>query len=157
MKCCEWFSLDVVLLLSGSAMSDSLWSLGQHARLPCPLLSPGVCSNSCPLNRWCHPTTSASVAPFSSYPQYFSTSGSFLVSWLFPSGGQSVGASALVSDLPVNIQGWFPLRLTGLISLPSKGLSRVFSNTTVEKHQFFSAQVSLWSNSHIHTWPLEKP
>ena len=114
----------------------------QYSRLPCSLLSPGVCSNSCPLNRWCHPTTSASVAPFSSYPQDFSTSGSFLVSWLFPSGGQSVGASALVSDLPVNIQGWFPLRLTGLISLPSKGLSRVFSNTTVEKHQVFGIQLS---------------
>ena len=132
MKCCEWFSLDVVLLLSGSAMSDSLWSLGQHARLPCPLLSPGVCSNSCPLNQWCHPTISSSVPSSSTCLQSFPASGTFPM-MLFASGGQSIGASASVSASvpPMNIQGCFPLGLTGLISLQSKGLSRVLFSTTV--------------------------
>ena len=117
---------------------------------------PRVCSNSCSLSQWCHPTISSSVIPFSSCPLSFPASGSFLMSQLFTSGGQSIGASASVSVLPMNTQGWFPLGLTGLI-LESKGLSRVFSNTTVQKHQFFSDQPSLWSNSYIHTWILEKP
>ena len=99
----------------------------QHTRLPCPSLSPGVYSNSCPMSQWCHPTISSSVTPFSSHLQSFPTSGSFLMSWLFASGGQIIGASALASVLSMNIQGWFHLRLTGWISLQSKGLSRVFS------------------------------
>ena len=116
-------------------MSDSLWAHGlQHARLPCSS-SPRVCSNSCPLSQWCHATISSSVVPFSSCPQSFPASGSFPRSRLFASGGQSIGASASV--LPVNTQDWFPLGLTGLTSLLSKGLSRVFSSTTVQKHQFF--------------------
>ena len=135
-------------------LHNSLWPHGlQHTRLPCPSLSPGVCSNSCPLSQWCNPTISSSIAPFSSCPQSFPVSGSFPMSWLFTSGGQSFGASASV--LPMNIQGWFPLGLTGLISLQSKGLSGVLSSTTVWKHQFFGAQPSLWSSSHIHTWLLE--
>ena len=110
----------------------TLWPRGlQHARLPCPLLSPRVCSNSCPLSRWCHPTISSSVAPFSSCPQCFPASGFFPRSWLFSLGGQSIGASASV--LSMNIQDWYPFRLTGLISLLSKGLSRVLSGTTVGK------------------------
>ena len=128
----------------------------QHARLPCPLPTPGVCSNSCPSSQWCHPTISSSVIPFSCF-QCFPASGSFLMSWLLASGSQSIGASASASVLPMNIQSWFPLGLTGLISLLSKGLSRVFSSTTVWKHQFFSAQPSLQSKSHIHTWLIEKP
>ena len=117
-------------------MLDSLWHHGlQHTRFACPSLSPGACSNSCPLSQWCHQTISSSVVPFSSYLQSFPASGSFPMSQLFPSGGQSIGASASTSVLPMNIQGWFPLGLTGLISLQSKGLSRVFSNTTVQKHQ----------------------
>ena len=133
-------------------MSDSLQSHGlQHTRLPCPSPSPGVCSNSCPSSRWCHPTTSSSVVPFSSPLQSFPTSGSFPRSQFFVSGGQSIGISASASVLPMNIQGWFPLGWTDWISLQSKGLSRVFSSTTVEKHQFFGTQPSLWSNSYIHT------
>ena len=126
----------------------------QHARFPYPSLSPRVCSNSCPLSRWCHPTIS-SCHPFSFCPQSFPALGSCPMSWLFASGGQNIGALALV--LPVSIQGWFPLGLTSLICLLPKGLSRVFSNTTVPKNQFFSTQPSLWSNSHICTWLLEKP
>ena len=146
------------LFFSGSVVSDSLRLHGlQHARLPCPLLSPQVYSNSCPLRQWCHRIISSSVIPFSSYLQSAPASGSFPMSQLFASGGQNIGASASASDLPMNIQDWFPLGLTGLISLQSKGLSRVFSNTTVQKHQFFSAQPSLWSSSHIHTWLMEKP
>ena len=129
----------------------------QHARLPCPSLSPRVRSNSCPLSQWCHPTISSSVAPFSSRPQSFPASGSFPVSQLFISGSQSTRASASASVLPVNIQDWFPLGLTSLISLLSKGLAGVFSSTTIRKHQFFRSQPSLWSNSHICTWLLEKP
>ena len=110
-----------------------------------------------PLSQWCHPTISSSVVPFSSCPQSFPVSWSFPVSQLFASGGQSIGASALVSVLPMNIQGWFPLGVIGLISLLSKELPRVFSSTTIWKHQLFSAQPSLWSNSHISTWLLEKP
>ena len=109
------------------------------------------------MSRWCHPAISSSVAPFSSCLQSFPASGSFLMSRLFASGGQSIGALASASALLMNIQDWFPLGLTSLISLQSKGLSRVFSNTTIHKHKFFSAQLSLWSNSHIYTWLLEKP
>ena len=127
----------------------------QHAKLPCPSLSLRVCSNSGQLGRWCHPTISSSVVPFSFCLQFFPASGSPSMSRLFTSRGQSIGASASV--LPMSIQDWFPLGLTGLISLLSKGPSRVFSNTTVWKHQFFSTQPSLWSTSHIHTWLLEKP
>ena len=133
----------------------TLWTHGlQHARIPCPPPSPRACSNSCPSSWWCYPTISSSVIPFYSPLQFFPASGSFLVSHFFPSGGQSIGASASV--LPKNIQDWFPLGLTGWISLKFKELSRLFSNTTVQKHQFFGAQLSLWSNSHIHTWLLEK-
>ena len=140
-----------------SFVSDSLWPHWlQHARLPCPSPAPGACSNSCPYSRWCHPTISSSVVPFSRL-QSFPASGSFQINQLFTSGGQSIGVSASTSVLPVNIQDWFPLGWTGWISLQSKGLSRVFSKTTVQKHQFFGAQLSSQSNSHIHTWPLEKP
>ena len=128
----------------------------QHARLPCPSLSSEICSNSCPLSRRCHPAISSSVTPFSSYPQSFPPLESFSMSWLFTSSGQSIRASASASILPMNIQGWFPLGLTGLISFLSKGLSRVFSSTRGWKHQFFGTQPSLWSNSHIHTWLQEK-
>ena len=139
-------------------MSNSLWPHGlQHARPPCPSPTPGACSNSCPLSWWCHPIISSSVVPFSSWHQAFPASGSFPLSQLFTSGGQSTGVSVSASVLPMNIQDWFPLGLTGWISLQSKGLSRVFSNTIVQKHQFFSAQLSLWSNSHNHIWLLEKP
>ena len=130
-------------------MSDSLQPHGlQHARLPCPSPTPGACSNSCPLTQWCHPNILSSVVPFSSYLQSFPARGSFLISQLFTSGGQSIGPSASASVLPISIQDWFPLGLTGLISLQSKGLSRVFSTTTVQKHQFFDTQSSLQSNSH---------
>ena len=122
-----------------------------------PSLSPRVCSHSCPLSQWCHPTISSSVVPFSSCFQSFPGSGSFPMSQFFASGGQIIGASPSASVLQMNIQGWFPLGLTGLISLKSKRLSRVFSNTTVQKHQFFSIQLSLWSDSHIHISLLEKP
>ena len=150
-----YYSLYINVAVVHSAVSDSLWSHGlQHARLACLSPFPGAGSNSCPLSRWCHPTTSSSVVPFSSCLQSFPASGAFQMNWLFVSGGQSTGASASV--LPMNIQGWFPLGLTGLISLRSKGLTGVFSSTTVQKHQSFSAQPSL-SNSHIHTWLLEKP
>ena len=143
---------------SHSVMSDSLGPHGlQHARLPCPSSTPGSCSNSCALSRWHYPTISSSVIPFSSCLQSFPTSESFPVSQFFTSRGQNIGASASASVLPMNIQDWFPLGLTGLISFQSKWPSRVFSNTTVQKHQFFITQLSLWSNSHIHTWLLEKP
>ena len=133
-------------------MSNSLRPYGlQHARLPCPSPTPRVWSNSCPWGWRCHPTISSSVVPFSSCLQSFSASGSFLMSQLFVSGGQSIGASATASLLPMNIKDCFPLEWTGLISLQSKGLLRVFSNTTVQKHQFLSAQLSLQSNSRIHT------
>ena len=120
----------------------------------CPPLSTGVCSNSCPLSQWCYPTVSFSVIPFSCL-QSFPASGYFLMNQLFSSGGQSIGASASV--LPMNSQGWFPLGLMGLISLLSKGASRAFSSITIQKHQFFGAQHSLWSNFHINKWLLEKP
>jgi len=141
---------------SRSVMSDSLWTYGmQHTRLPCPSSIPGVCSSSCPSSRWCDPAISSSVILFSSCLQTFQALGSFLMSHFFTSGGQSIRVSASV--LPMNIQGQFHLGLTDVISLQSMGLSRVFSNTTVQKHQFFGAQPSLWYNSHINTWLLEKP
>ena len=143
---------------SCSVVSDSLRPHGlQHARPPCPSPAPGVYSNSCPLSQWCHPTVSSSVVPCSSRLQSFPASGSFQMSQLIASGGQSIGVSASTSVLPMNTQDWSHLGWTGWISLQSKGLSRVFSNTTVQRHQFFAAQLSLESNSHIHTWPLEKP
>jgi len=129
----------------------------QHTRLPCPSLSLWICSDSCPLNCWCHPTISSSVVPFSSCPQSFLASGSFPMSQFFESGGQSIGASASASVLLMNIQGWFPFGLTSLISLLSKGLSRVFFSITARKHQFFGPLPSLWSNSRIRTWLQEKP
>ena len=119
--------------------------------LPCPSVSPEACSNTCPLSRWCHPAISSSFIPFSSNPQSLPASGSFPMSGFFTPGSQRIGASASASVLPMNIQDWFPLRWTGLISLQSKGLSRVFSSTTIWKHQFFVAQPSSWSNSHIMT------
>ena len=129
---------------SCSVVSDSLRPHeSQHGRPPCPSPTPGVHSNSCPSSRWCHPATSSSVTPFSSCPQSLPASGSFPMSQFFSSGGQSIGVSASTSVLPMNIQHWFPSRLTGLISLRSKGLSRVFSNTTVQKDQIFITQLSL--------------
>ena len=126
-----------LFLLSCSVVSDSLWPHGlQHARLPCPSPTPGAYSNSCTWSRWCHPTILSSVIPFSSCLQSFPTSGSFPMNQFFTSGNQSIEVSASASVLPMNIQDWFPLGRTGLISLLSKGLSRVFSNTTVQKHQF---------------------
>ena len=127
----------------------------QHARLSCPSLSPWVCSNSSPECQWGHPALSSSVTPFSSCPQSLPISGSFPMSRPFSSDGQNIGPSASAPILPKYIQGWLPSRLTSLIHLQSKGLSRVFSSTTVRKHQFFSAQPSLWSNSHMHTWLME--
>ena len=142
---------------SHSVVSDSLWPHElQHARPPCPLPTPRVHPNSCPSSQWCHPAISSSVVPFFSCPQSLPASQSFS-SQPFAWGGQSIGASALASVLTMNTQDWSPLGWTGWISLQSKGLSRVFSNTTVQKHQFFSVQFSSRSNSHIHTWPLEKP
>ena len=152
------FHLPASVQISHSIMSDSLQTHGlQHIILPCPSATPGACSNSCPLGQWCHPTISSSVVPFSSVLQTFPASGCFLMSQFFASGGQSIRALASASALPINIQDWFPLGLTSLISLQSKGPSRVFSNTIVQKHQRFGAQFSLWSNSHIHTCLLEKP
>ena len=143
---------------SHSIMSDSLWPYeSQHARPPCPSPAPGVYSNSCPLSQWCHPAISSSVVSFSSCPQSFPASRSFPISQLFAWSGQSTGVLASASVLPMNTQDWSPLGWTGWISLQSKGFSRVFSNTTVQKHQFFGTQLSSQSNSHIHTWPLEKP
>ena len=129
----------------------------QHARLPCPSLSAWVCSGSCSLSWLCYLTILSSTATFSFCLQSSPASGPFLISWLFTSGGQNIGPSASATVLPINIQGWFSLGLTSLISVLSKGLSRVLSSTTIRKHQFFAAQPSLWSNSHIHTWLLEKP
>ena len=144
------------LLFSHSVMSDSLRPHGlQHARPPCTLPFLGACSNSSPLSQWCHPNISFSVIPFSSYVQSF-PAGSFPISWLFASGGQSIGVSASTSIFPINIQGWFPLGLTGLISLQSKRLSRVFSSDTVWRHQFLGTQCFLLSSSQIHTQLIEK-
>ena len=146
------------VLFSRSVVSNSSRPHeSQHARLPCPSPIPGVYSNSCPSNQWCHPAISSSVIPFSSCPQSLPASGSFPMSQLFVWGSQSIGVSASTSVLPMNTQDWSLLGWTGWISLLSKGFSRLFSNTTVQKHQFFGAQLSSQSNSHIHTWPLEKP
>ena len=143
--------LDVVLF-TRSVVSDSLQPRGlQHARLSCSSPSPRVCLSFCSLSQRCHPGITFSVVPFSSYLQSFPASGSFSMSQLFASGGQSIGVSASASVFPMNTQNGFPLGWTGWTSLQSKGLSRVFSNTTVQKHQFFGAQPSLQSNSHIHT------
>ena len=143
-----------------SSVAQSYLTLQPHGLQPTRLLSlsptPGACSNSCPWSRWCHPTISF-VTPFSYCLQSFPASESFPVSQFFTSGGQSIGISASASVLPMNTQDWSLLGWTGFISLQSKGLSRVFSNTTVQKHQFFGVQLSLQSNSHINTWPLEKP
>ena len=137
-------------------MSNSLWPHeSQHARPPCPSPTPGVYSNSCPLSQWCHPAISSYVVPFSSCPQSLPASGSFQMSQLFTWGDQSIGVSPSASVLPMNTQDWPPLGWTGWISLQSKGLSRVFSNTMVQKYKFFGTQLSLQSSSHIHTWPLE--
>ena len=129
----------------------------QDTRPPCPSPTPRVHSNSRPWSRWCHPSISSSLVPFSSCPQSLPASESLPMSQLFAWGGQSIGVSALASFLPKNTQGWFPLEWTGWISLQSKGLSRVFSETTVQKYQFFCVQLSWQSSSHIHTWPLGKP
>ena len=146
----------LLLLFSHPVVSDSLRPHGlQDTRLPCPSPSLRTCSNSCPLSWWCHPTISFSVVPFSSHLHSFPASGSFLTSQLFTPGGQSIGVSASAPVLPMNIKDWFLSEWTGWISLQSKGLSRVFSNTTVWKHQFFSIQLSLWSNSHIHALLLK--
>ena len=148
-KSCSWVLTSggrvwKIVQFSHSVMSTSLRPHGlQQARLPCPSSTPRAYSDSCPLSQWCHPTISFSVIPFSSCLQSFPMSGSFPVSLLFASGGQSIGVSASALVLPMNIQDWFPLGWTGLISLQSKGLSRVFSNTTIQKHQFFGAQLSL--------------
>ena len=143
---------------SHSVVSDSLWPHElEHSKSPCPSPAPGVHSNSCPSSRWCHPAISSSVVAFSSCLQSLPASGSFPMIQLFTWGGQSTGVSALASFLPKKSQGWSPSQWTGWISLQSKGLSRVFSNTTVQKHQFFGVQPSSQSNSHIHTWPQEKP
>ena len=144
MECSVQFSLSVI---SNSLRPHE----SQHVRPPCSSPSPGVNSDSCPSSRWCHPAISSSVVPFSSCPQSLPASESFPVSQLFAWGGQSTGVSALLSVLPKNTQGWSPLEWTGWISLQSKGFSRVFSNTTVQKHQFFGSHLSSQSNSNIHT------
>ena len=152
------FVVMVSVQFSCSVVSDSLWPHeSKHARPPCPSPTPGVYPNPCPSSRWCHPAISSSVVRFSSCPQSFPASGSFPMSHLFTWGGQSIGVSASASVLPMNTLDWSPLGWTGWMSLQSKGLSRIFSNTTVQKHQFFGAQLSSQSNSHIHTWLLEKP
>ena len=153
MTCSFWYSAQ----FSHSVMSDSLRPHeSQHARASCPSSTPGVHSDSCPLSPWCHPAISSSVVPFISCPQSLPASKYFPMSQLFAWGGQSIGVSALASFLSKNTQGWSPSEWTGWIFLQSKGLSTVFSNTTVQKHQFFGAQLSSQSNSHIHTWPQAK-
>ena len=147
----DWLSS---VQFSHSVMSNSLWP---HARPPCPSPTPGVHPDSHPSSQWCHPAISSSAVHFSSCPQSLPASESFPMSQLFTWGGQSTGGSALASFLLKKSQGWSPSEWTGWISLQSKGLSRVFSNTTVQKHQFFGAQRSSQSNSHIHIWPQEKP
>ena len=151
----RWYFLRTSVQFSHSVMSNSLQPYGlQHVRLPCPSPTPGVYSNSCPSSWWCHPTIISSVIAFSSCLQSFPGSGAFQMSLFFASGGQSIGVSASASVLPTNIQDWFPLGWTGWISLQSKGPSRVFSNTTVQKHQFFGAQLCLVQLSHPY---IEKP
>ena len=152
-----WIIKQHSVQISCSVMSESLRPHeSQHARPPCLSPTPGVYSNSCLSSRWCHSAISSSVVPFSSCPQSLPAAGSFPMSQLFAWGDQSTGVSASASGLPMNTQDWSPLGWTGWISLQSKELSRVFSNTTIQKHQFFGAQPSSQSNSHIHTWPLEK-
>ena len=151
------YSLTSSVQFSHSVVSNSLQTHeSQHARPPCPSPTPGIYSNSYPMSRWGHPTISSSVVPFSTCFQSLPASGSFPMSQLFTWDGKITGVSASASVFPMNTQDWSPLGWTGWISLQSKGLSRVFSNTTVQKHQFFGAQFSSQSNSHIHTWPLEK-
>ena len=157
----RFFSLNKIMnysvQFSRLVVSDSLWAHeSQHARPPCPSPTPGVHSNSCPSSWWCHPAISSSVVPVFSCPQTLPASESFPMSQLFTWGGQNTGVSALASFLPKKSQGWSS-EWTGWISSQSKGLSRVFSNTTVQRHQFFGAHPSSQSNSHIHTWPQEKP
>ena len=161
LDCCSWVTSlhKTPWYALSSVVSNSLRSRGlQDARPPRPSPTPGVFSNSCPLSQWRHPTISSSVVPFSSHFQSFPASGSSPMSQFFTSGGQNIGASASASVLPMSIQDWLPLGWTGWIALLSKGVSRVFPNTPVQKHQFFGAQLSLWSNSHIHiqTSLLEK-
>ena len=153
-----FFFYDFSVQFSCSVMSDSLRPHEpQHARPPCLSPTPGVYPNSCPSSQWCHPALSSSVVPFSSCPKSLPALGTFPRSQLFSWGGLSIGVSASASVLPMNTQDWSPLEWTDWFSLQSKGLSRVFSNTTLQKHQFFGSQLSSQSNSHIHTWPLEKP
>ena len=160
---CDFASMDSnkqrLHQFSRSFMSDSLWPHeSQHTRPPCPSPTPRDYANSCPSSWWCHPAIWSSVVPFSSCPPpSLPSSAYFQMSQLFTWGSQSIGVSASTSVLPMNTQDWSPLGWTGWISLQYKGFSRVFSNTTVQKHQFFGAQLSSQSNSHIHTWPLEKP
>ena len=155
-SCLDVWTLYGSVQFSHSTVSDSLLPHGlQYARSFYSSPTPGVYANSCPLSRWCYPTISSSIDPFSSHFQSCPASGSFHMSQFFASGGQSIGVSASTSILPMHIQDWFPLGWTGWISLQSNGLSRVLSNTTVQNHQFFSAQLSSQSNSHIHTWPQE--
>ena len=154
---CIYIYIYVCVQLSCSVVSNSLWPHEPQHRPPCPWPTSRVYSNSCPLSQWCHPTISSSVIPFSSLLQAFPALGFFQMSQFFTSGGQSIGVSASTSVLPMNTQDWSPLGWTGWIFLQSRELSEVFSNTTVQKHQFFGAQPSSQSNSHIRTWPLEKP
>ena len=154
------FLLKLIMIsqFSHSVMSNSLRPHElQHTRPPCPSPTPGIHPDSCPSSQWCHPAISSSVVPFSSCPQSLPASESFPTSQLSAWGGRSIGVSVLASVLPKNTQDWSPSEWTGWISLQSKGLSRGFCNTTVQKHQFFGAQLSSQSTSHIHTWPLEKP
>ena len=156
--CFESIVIYCSIQFSHSVVSDSLRPHeSHHARSPCPSPTPGVHSDSCPSSRWCHPAISSSIVPFSSCPQSLPASESFQMSQLFTRGGERIGVSALASVLQMNTQDWSPLEWTGWISLQSKGPSRVFSNTTIQKHQFFGALPSWLSNSHIHTWPMEKP
>ena len=155
------FSLSLSRIISSVHSLSLVWLFAIQwtaaCQASCPSPTPRIYPNSCPLSQWYHPTISSSVVPFTSHLQSFPASGFFQMSQVFTSGGQSTGVSASASVLPMNIQDWFPLGWTGWISLLSKGLSRVFSNTTVHKHQYFGAQLSLYPNSHIHTWLLEKP
>ena len=156
-KCVQLSSYPKSDQISRLVVSNSLRPhKSQHSRPPCPSPTPGVHSDSRPSSQWCHPAISSSVIPFSSYPQFLRASECFAMSQLFAWGGQTTGVSALASFLPKKSQGWSPSEWTGWIFLQSKGLSRVFSNSTVQKHQFFGTQLSSQSNSHIHTWPLER-
>ena len=157
-RLCKWWWFNNSVQFSRSVVSDSLRPHElQHARPPCPSPTPGVHSDSCPSSQWCHPAISSSVIPFSSCPQSLPASESFPMSQLFTWDGQSTGISASAWYPPKKSQGWSPSEWTGWISLQSKGLSRVFSSTSVQKHQFFGTQLSSQSNSHIQTWLLEKP